>query len=226
MVDDGRMNSHQGSLKKGPIGIASIVAVVLFGLLIDVTPNAHAAGTGNKVTICHRTHSQTNPYRRITVAKNSVSGQTGHSGHTGPAWTLGSSGWGDIIPSGVPSVTEMNYSSSAVGKAIYDGGIVCRGLTALNYLNSEIAANQPLSAILADLDNQEARDDAATLSTLGGTIRCIQSSVLIENRPILYRATPGLPRYCKDRWGDSLKGHGLLRGSRRRRNLYRILAWS
>ena len=42
--------------------------------------NAFATGNSNKVTICHRTDSASNPYVRITVDDDSVDGIAGNSG--------------------------------------------------------------------------------------------------------------------------------------------------
>lgn len=39
----------------------------------------------NKVTICHATHSQTNPYVRITISENGLNGHDGHDGDIIPA---------------------------------------------------------------------------------------------------------------------------------------------
>lgn len=60
-----------------------------------------------KVTICHRTNSNNNPYNEITVSPFSIVKNNGHDSHNGPVWdpTLKDQGikWGDIIP-------EFEYS--------------------------------------------------------------------------------------------------------------------
>jgi len=58
--------------------------------LIGVTAPASAGGDktgGDKISICHATGSDTNPYVHITVSKNAVYGNGGHASHDG-----------DIIP--------------------------------------------------------------------------------------------------------------------------------
>ena len=56
----------------------ALVATMLASLFLVVAPAGAANATPRvkpaKVTICHRTHSTTNPYRMITVAKSSVDG--------------------------------------------------------------------------------------------------------------------------------------------------------
>lgn len=46
--------------------------------------NANSAGQ-NKVTLCHATHSQTNPYVRITISENGLNGHDGHDADIMPA---------------------------------------------------------------------------------------------------------------------------------------------
>ncbi|MEZ5262872.1 MAG: hypothetical protein R2755_14125 [Acidimicrobiales bacterium] len=78
--------------------IAAFVAHWLAGVV-----DAQAA---NKVTICHRTHSTTNPYRRISVGVSAVNGSSNndHTHHTGAVFDPATQYppnqkiWGDIIP--------------------------------------------------------------------------------------------------------------------------------
>ncbi|MBV9292061.1 MAG: hypothetical protein JO222_06390, partial [Frankiales bacterium] len=73
-------------------------------LVAGVTQASAASTNGDKVTICHRTNSNKNPYVQITVSVNAVDGKkkNDHSHHTGPVWdpTLKAQHikWGDIIP--------------------------------------------------------------------------------------------------------------------------------
>lgn len=64
-----------------------------------------------KITICHRTNSDTNPYVEITVAQSAVDGTGGRGDHfnehVGPIWNENLKRqhieWGDIIPA-IPGV--------------------------------------------------------------------------------------------------------------------------
>ena len=160
------------------IGAASITV----GLLLFSIPAE--AGVGNRVSICHRTHSQTNPYRRITVAK-----QSGHSGHSGGVWFLGALAWGDIIPSGFQPMNSLNYSGA--GLTIYQGTTSCRQRTAVEFITFEIAAGQSMATVLADLDDQGATEDAATLAALGGSFSTtLANKTLAEVQSALAVATP------------------------------------
>jgi hypothetical protein len=57
---------------------------------------------GQKVTLCHRTNAETNPYVLVRVSINSVFKEKGHDSHEGPIFEAGMKDaqivWGDIIP--------------------------------------------------------------------------------------------------------------------------------
>lgn len=87
------------------LGIASFVA----GVVLVLAPGAQAA-QGEKVTICHRTNSVTNPYTVNSVSVSAIDGskKNDHSHHLGPVFDFSDPGqytppfsgdeWGDIIP--------------------------------------------------------------------------------------------------------------------------------
>jgi hypothetical protein len=85
---------------------------------ITVTATPSGDDTSQKVTLCHRTNSETNPYVRITVSISSVITSSGHDGHNGAIFSEGMKAahqkWGDIIPS-------FTYPSSSGGTTSYGG---------------------------------------------------------------------------------------------------------
>lgn len=81
----------------------------------------------HKVTICHRTNSDTNPYVKITVDESAVDGQKGadHFGeHKGPIWNSSLKAqkieWGDIIPP--VSLYHSGQNWTAEGQALLANG--------------------------------------------------------------------------------------------------------
>jgi hypothetical protein len=108
----------------------------------------------HKVTICHRTNAETNPYVRITVDEASVDGDNGNDHgkgdhlfeHTGPVWYSGAKAdgvtWGDIIPpfysdgSTLTGYPSLNWDTD--GQAIFDNG--CNGAEEQSVAGSESEA--------------------------------------------------------------------------------------
>lgn len=126
------------------LGLQLVVPLSLSGF---GTATASAAQP-DKVTICHRTNSTTNPYVQETVAVSSVDGNAANDNgqgdhlaeHTGPVWDPtvtypaphNGDQWGDIIPplyddgtpDGLPSLNWVNQDGSpnALGQAIFYNG--------------------------------------------------------------------------------------------------------
>ncbi len=95
--------------------LASMAIIsLIFSLFAFVRP---ALAANDKVTICHATHSESNPYVEITVSTSAVDGlgNNDHSHHTGPIWYSGAKGdnvdWGDIIPAGDWLPAGLNWTS-------------------------------------------------------------------------------------------------------------------
>ena len=74
----------------------SPLVVVAAVLLAALTPGVAWTAPEEKVLICHRTNSPTNPYNQIAVARSSVI--SAHGDHVGPIFEPGADEWGDIIP--------------------------------------------------------------------------------------------------------------------------------
>ena len=75
------------------------VAVVLAVCALAAIPGVMAAMLDNeaKVTVCHRSSSESNPYQSISVPIDKKDGTiNGHETHTGPVFPAPD--WGDIIP--------------------------------------------------------------------------------------------------------------------------------
>ena len=111
---------------------AALVAVAGTAVVLGVSAaDANAKRPEQqKVTICHRTNSVTNPYVQITVSKSAVDGQgnNDHTHHTGPVAISKSFAellkkfhhkWGDIIP---PFDDYAGYNWGVAGQAIYNHG--------------------------------------------------------------------------------------------------------
>lgn len=179
------------------------VSLVVVGSSFKAPKVVHA-GNSDKVTICHRTHSVTNPYRRITVARSSVVNANGHqtASHDAYSSILYPSGkpvpnvfnksmtytpapekkWGDIIPpvdvsnDDLPGNPELNWSNGAGdlrGIDIYNGtgayAGICKAVSTADYVRGEKEAGIPTADIKTDLEDQAADEDAAALSTCGGS---------------------------------------------------------
>lgn len=112
-----------------------LTLLAMFGLTLNYfavkAGNFEVEAVSNKVTICHRTASHSNPYVKITVDADSVDGDLGNDKgkgdhfmeHVGPIWSdeiAQHVEWGDIIPpvSGDPGHSGLNWTDN--GQAIYN----------------------------------------------------------------------------------------------------------
>lgn len=150
-----------------------------FGSMVALPANAVNSRVNEKVTICHRTHATTNPYRQITVSMSSIIGNgnsgNGHGGENhnpfnanagrvfNPSFNYPANQkkWQDIIPpfSYVPrngnpgTFAGLNWTEE--GKAIYYGytlnGIDYSGLC--GKMSAKQFADREYAAMLADNPN-------------------------------------------------------------------------
>jgi hypothetical protein len=153
--------------------LSTLAACLLGGLLVPLS--AEAAG---KTTICHRTSSEKNPYRRITVSQNALAKQAGHKGHTGSVWvSRRPPKWGDVVPDATEGgSTQVAENWTPAGQAVWrgttttsTGGPACGRMSALRFYEVQKEAGVSDADIVADLNAQEANEDAALLASLGGS---------------------------------------------------------
>src|SRR4051812_27829737 len=159
--------------------LAVATAVVVPGIA------EQAAAASAKITICHRTHSTTNPYRKITVNQNAITRNHGHGDHVvtngNPAvfdatfaYASNNKIWGDVVPGGdadgqpFNGATNIAENWTAAGKGLFFS-TACTGLSAKQFYDVEIAAGVPEADVIADLNDQKANEDVALLAALGGS---------------------------------------------------------
>ena len=112
------------------VGWLAIAGLLGVALLAPTSASATKPDPGHKVTICHATNSDTNPYVEETVdIASSGYLQGGHDTHGGPIWddTLKDLHiqWGDIIPPytyGEFAYPGRNWTDA--GRAILEGGCI------------------------------------------------------------------------------------------------------
>jgi hypothetical protein len=108
---------------------AGVGLIGLVGFTAILTLPSVSATNSDKVTVCHRLASPTDPYTAATIdireaAAGSATNPDDHSDHSGPVFTPGmASGWGDIIPPVTDEgsgITLPGYNWDATGQAIWN----------------------------------------------------------------------------------------------------------
>ena len=126
----------------------------------------------DKVTICHRTNSVTNPYVKITVAASSIYKNAGHYGHdeiydghhvfdSTVNYPNNKKDWGDIIPAdptGKNRWAPLNMTT--LGKAIYNGTVAgCAEKSTQELYNELREEGKSKKEIMDDLEKQKNIDE-------------------------------------------------------------------
>ena len=154
---------------------ATFFSLILLSVLVPTGSNLNAArpSGSTKVTICHRTHSVTNPYRRITVSQSSIVGgaNSKHGNDTGAHndWSVGKLGpsrpdasianvfdpnhtyspatdkkWGDIVPN--VDVSGNPIQSNFPGLNYFDAGLAIYNGTSYNGVDYAAPTGTPPSS--------------------------------------------------------------------------------
>lgn len=129
--------------------IGGLTLAALLSIGFAATAGATKPAPDHKVTICHRTDSNTNPYVRITVdIASSGYLKEGHDSHNGPVWdpTLKAQHikWGDIIPPytyGTFTYPGKNWTEAGI--AIYQNGCAIPGEPAPSESPSATPSEEP-----------------------------------------------------------------------------------
>jgi uncharacterized membrane protein YgcG len=97
----------------------TLLALAAVAACLAVVPDSAHAAPEQKVTVCHRTNSRTNPYNQQAIAESSA--VEGHASHDGPIFGPDVASWGDIIPPIRPDLPDgLNWT--AEGRAIWENG--------------------------------------------------------------------------------------------------------
>lgn len=118
-MDDGSARRKHSGFLFGFAATLGVAAAIVTPVVID-----SSAAPPGKVTICHRTDSQTNPYVRITISN--AAAFNGHfKKHKGDVWFAGhpkEPKWGDIIPPTSYKGQHFRLNWNSAGKAIFHNG--------------------------------------------------------------------------------------------------------
>ncbi|MBA2954726.1 hypothetical protein GON03_10355 [Nocardioides sp. MAH-18] len=97
----------------------ALLALAVVTACLSLAPVRADAAPQEKVKICHRTNSRTNPYNQVNDSKDGV--VSGHANHTGPIFGPDVEKWGNIVPPIDPGLPDgLNWT--AEGRAILDNG--------------------------------------------------------------------------------------------------------
>jgi hypothetical protein len=186
--DQGELLVNTRTLTMARVSRTSLVLAATAALALSLTYLVHPALATkpdplHKVTICHRTHSETNPYVVETVDEASVDGDNGNDHgkgdhlleHTGPVWYPGAKAdgvfWGDIIPpfysDGVTLTGYPSLNWNADGQAIFANN--CNGAEEQSQEGSESVPESGEQSQLAGEGTPEGSMSDGSLSVDGSS---------------------------------------------------------
>jgi hypothetical protein len=114
-----------GRVRRTVLAVAGITAMAgTVMVLTSLGSGASAAPADPKVTLCHRTDSETNPYVQITIAA-AAAFNAHFKLHQGDVWFPGhpkEPKWGDIIPPSTFNGNDFQENWDAAGQAIFNNG--------------------------------------------------------------------------------------------------------
>ena len=128
--------------------LMAVLTLVVCSLFLVRSPAMAEGGNADKVTICHRTNSVTNPYVQITVDRHAVDGVKNqgadHYGqHTGsvfdPTLKAMKIKWGDIVPPVAGFHEGLNWTEAGI--SIYKNG--CKVATSPTTTTTETTVVTP-----------------------------------------------------------------------------------
>lgn len=164
------------------IALMVVAAVVISGpafACADKNDKAKSKGSSDaKVTLCHATDSQANPYVAITVSTSAVDEKNnkylnGHGDHAGGVWYQGiaAHSWGDIIPAftSAKGTVYAGQSMNEAGKSILDNGCKVKATTTKDSEDNSKPVHTLTSSVKKDTTKVEEKNDGEIAEQLPET---------------------------------------------------------
>src|SRR5206468_11774962 len=122
--------SRHARLAATVIAVGAFASLASVGYAAGLVPFVHTSPTAaqyptSKVTICHHTHSQKNPFVTITVSEHALPAHLGHGDTVGPCPTGPTGATGAAGP--VIVATELAHKGKGNAKGHHKGSDVHAG---------------------------------------------------------------------------------------------------